>query len=131
MWLIRTKDESTNMNRNLIRLGAAGAAAFYVVVGGLWASDYLPLRNFLAQDEIKKSIIAELGYEGDLDSPEYKASREVEQTYAMTHPDILATQQKLSGYQSLLLWGTIAMGVGVGVLYFTRRRVAPPDDRAS
>lgn len=131
MWLIRTKDESTNMNRNLIRLGAAGAAAFYVVVGGLWASDYLPLRNFLAQDEIQKSIIAELGYEGAFDSPEYNASRAVEQTYAMTHPDILVTQQKLSGYQSLLLWGTIAMGVGVGVLYFTRRRVAPPDDRAS
>jgi hypothetical protein len=110
------------MNRNLIRLGLAGAAAFYVVVGGLWASDYFPLQNFYAQAKVQESIIDEMGVAKAIDSEEYNASRAAEQTYAITHGDIMETERKLALYGSLLLWGTVALGIVGGVLYFTRQR---------
>nr|WP_314135824.1 hypothetical protein [uncultured Brevundimonas sp.] len=50
------------MNKNVTRMGLAAIAAFYVVVGGLWASDYFPLQKFYSQREIKDAIYEKVGY---------------------------------------------------------------------
>ena len=49
------------MNKSVTRIGLAAIAAFYVVVGGLWASNYFPLQNFYHQIEFKDAIIDKLG----------------------------------------------------------------------
>ena len=101
---------------------AAAIAAFYVVVGGLWAADYFPLQNFYAQEEIKASLREELGVVGAIDSQAYQDAMGRQQIYALSHPDIYATEAKLALYGAILLWGTVALGVGGGVLFLTRRR---------
>ncbi|WP_312404520.1 hypothetical protein [Brevundimonas sp.] len=108
------------MNKNVIRLGLAAVAAFYVVVGGLWAADYFPLQKFYAQREIKDGIYEKVGYPDAFRSKEYQAATAYEQTYALTHGSIIETENKLASYKSLLLSATVALGVGGGVLFMMR-----------
>lgn len=110
------------MNKNVIRLGFAAIAAFYVVIGGLWAVNYLPLHKFYAQMEVKDSISDRVGYREASKTKEYKAATAYQERYALSHPDIYSTEARLAFYQSLLLWGSVAIGVGGGVLYLTRGR---------
>jgi len=63
------------MNNNAVRLGLAAIAAFYVVMGGLWAADYLPLHKLSAQDELREELIGEHGYDAAFDTSEYKDAR--------------------------------------------------------
>lgn len=114
------------MNKNVIRLALAAIAAFYVVVGGLWASDYFPLQKFYAQSDVKDALVEKHGFSDAYDSKEYKEASAYQQVYAITHPGIFETEAKLAFYQSLLLWGTVALGVGGGVLLLTRGRKAQP-----
>lgn len=109
------------MNTNVVRLGLAAVAAFYVVVGGLWAADHFPLQKFYAQIEVKDAAVERHGYPAVFQAKEYKEATAYQQTYALTHGDILQTEGKLALYRSLVLWGTIALGVGGGVLFLTRR----------
>lgn len=114
------------MNKNVIRLALAAIAAFYVVVGGLWASDYFPLKKFYAQIELQDTLIKKHGFSEAYDSKEYKESKSYQQTYALTKPGIFETEKKLAFYQSLLLWGSVALGAGGGVLFLTRGRKSQP-----
>ena len=107
------------MNQNTMRLALAAIAAFYVVIGGLWAINYFPLKNFYHQIEVKDTITKKLGYPAAFQSHEYKAAEEAQATYPLSHPDILVTEGRVSFYRSLLIWGTVAMGVGGGVLFLT------------
>lgn len=109
------------MNNNAVRLVLAAVAAFYVVTGGLWTADYFPLQKFYAQAEVKDAIFEKHGVERAFDTPEYKEASAYQETYALTHPGIVETESKLAFLGSLLLWGTIALGVGGGVLLVTRR----------
>lgn len=109
------------MNNNAIRLGLAAVAAFYVVTGGLWAADYFPLQKFYAQAEIRGELLEKHGFDRAFDTAEYTEARAYQQTYAITHPSIVETENKLAFLGSLLLWGTIALGVGGGVLFLTQR----------
>ena len=110
------------MNKNVLRIGLAAIAAFYVVVGGMWASSYFPLQKFYDQIKIKDAIIDKLGYPAAFESADYKAAEQAQATYALSRPDILVTEGRLAFYQSLLTWGTLAIGVGGGVLFMTRGR---------
>ncbi|GAA0655367.1 hypothetical protein [Brevundimonas lenta] len=109
------------MNKNAARLGLAAIAAFYVVTGGLWAADYFPLQKFYAQAEVKDAIAEKVGYPAAFDTKEYDDAYAYQQTYALTHPSIVDTENKLALLGSLLLWGTVGLGVGGGVLFLTRR----------
>ena len=119
------------MNRNLIRLGLAGAAAFYVVVGGLWASTYFPFQTYMNQMERTDEIIDEIGYMAAFESKEYQDLKDRMALYGLTHTDPYETERRLALYGSLLLWGTVALGAGGGVLYFTRRRKGEASGKAS
>lgn len=110
------------MNKNVTRIGLAAIAAFYVVVGGLWASDYFPLQKFYAQAEIKNDLIDKLGYQGAFDSKEYRETTDKLQNYVLTHPSFSETEAKLAFYKSLLFWATVAIGAGGGVLFLTRNK---------
>lgn len=110
------------MNKNVVRIGLAAIAAFYVVVGGLWASQYLPLKKFENQIELKRELVDKLGYDAAHKSKEYKQAEEYNTHYALTSPDLHVTYGRMAFYQSLLLWGTVALGVGGGVLFLTRGR---------
>lgn len=109
------------MNNNAVRLVLAAVAPFYVVTGGLWAADYFPLQKFYAQVEVREELIEKHGFDRAFDTAEYKEARAYEQTYALNHPGIVETENKLAFLGSLLLWGTVALGVGGGVLFLTRR----------
>lgn len=111
------------MNKNVTRMGLAAIAAFYVVVGGLWASDYFPLQKFYAQREIKDAIYEKVGYPEAFRSKEFEAATAYEQTYALTHGSIFETESKLASYKSLLFWATVALSVGGGVLFVTRGKL--------
>ena len=111
------------MNKNVTRMGLAAIAAFYVVVGGLWASDYFPLQKFYAQREIKDAIYEKVGYPEAVRSKEFEAATAYEQTYALTHGSIFETESKLASYKSLLFWATVALSVGGGVLFVTRGKL--------
>ena len=110
------------MNQTTTRTALAAIAAFYVVIGGLWAINYFPLKGFYHQVEVKDAIISKLGYPAALSSVEYKAAEQAQATYALSHPDILVTEGRVAFYKSLLIWGTVAIGVGGGVLFLTRSR---------
>jgi len=113
------------MNKNVIRIGLAAIAAFYVVVGGLWASDFFPLQKFYAQSDVKDALVEKHGFSAAYKSKEYEEASAYQQVYAMTHPGIFETEAQLAFYQSLLMWGTVALGVGGGVLFLTRGRGVP------
>lgn len=112
------------MNKNVTRLGLAAIAAFYVVVGGLWSINYFPLQKFYAQTEAKSVLIDKVGFEQAYRAKEYQAAMEYQERYVLSHPDIITTEGRLAFYQSLLLWGTVAIGAGGGVLFLTRGRGA-------
>lgn len=119
------------MNKNTIRLGLAAVAAFYVVTGGLWAADFFPLQKFYAATEAKSELSDKLGFERAWESPEYKAATAYQETYALSHGDILEAESKLALYRALLLWGTVGMGAAAGVLYVTRGRGSQAAEGAS
>ena len=114
------------MNRNVTRVGLAAIAAFYVVIGGLWAIDYFPLQKLYAQAEIQRAVADRVGYQEAYETQEYKKATAYQERYALSHSDIYGTEAKLAFYQSLLLWGTVAISVGGGVLFLTRAREAQP-----
>lgn len=114
------------MNKNVLRIGLAAIAAFYVVVGGMWASNYFPLQKFYAQIEMKSDLTKKLGFEDAYNSREYKEAIAYTQTYSLTHPGIFETEARLVFYKSLLFWATVAIGVGGGVLFLTRNNRGAP-----
>lgn len=108
------------MSRQVLRIGVAIIAMFYVVIGGLWATSYFPLQKLYATQDTEKSYTQKFGYEKWYESPEYEKVDEYRTTYALTKPDIFVTEARLSLYQSILLWGTVALGAGAVVLFLTR-----------
>lgn len=108
------------MNKNVVRMGLAAIAAFYVVIGGLWASDYFPLRQYYAQTEIKNDLADKLGSINAYKSRKYQEASNVELKYILAHPELFRTESRLTFYQSLLLWATVAFGVSGSVLFMTR-----------
>ena len=104
------------MNRNTVRIGLAAIAAFYVVVGGLWASQHFPLQKFYAQMELKDDLRERLGTLEALNTEEFKRASAYQERYALAHPDIIGTEARLDFYKSLLLWATVGFAVGGGVL---------------
>ena len=126
-WRISHKtNENYQMNKNVVRIGLAAIAAFYVVVGGLWASHYLPLKKFENQIELQRELVNKLGFDAGYESKEYKEAEEYKMHYALTSPDLHVTYSRMALYQSLLLWGTVALAVGGGVLFLTRGRRPQP-----
>lgn len=117
------------MNNNVVRIGLAAIAAFYVVVGGLWASHYLPLKKFENQIERQREIVNKLGFDAGYASKQYKEAEEYKMHYALTSPGLHVTYSRMALYQSLLLWGTIALGAGGGVLFVTRGRKVQANPR--
>lgn len=114
------------MNNTTTRIGLSAIAAFYLVIGGLWAIDYFPLQKLYAQAEIQNTVAERVGYQAAYETQEYKKATAYQERYALSHSDIYGTEAKLAFYQSLLLWGTVAIGVGGGVLFLTRGRGAQP-----
>lgn len=108
------------MNKNVVCIGLAAIAAFYVVVGGLWASHYLPLKKVEGQIELQRELINKLGFDAASDTKEYKEADAYQRHYALTYPYPHVIYSRMALYQSLLLWGTIALGAGGGVLFVTR-----------
>lgn len=114
------------MNTNTKRMVLAAIAAFYVVVGGLWASNYFPMKDFEAQIIRQNELVEEMGFTEARASKAYKKAGASIEHYAMTLPRHHVTMEKLAFYQSILLWGTIALGAGGGVLFLTRSRKSQP-----
>lgn len=112
------------MHRNTVRLALAGVAMFYAVFGGLWAIDYFPMANFYRQSEITKGIMSKSHDYEFLKSEEFQRASRSEEAYIQAHPDLTATRHRIELYQSILLWGTVALGVGGGVLFLTRGKRA-------
>lgn len=111
------------MNTNTKRMVLAAIAAFYVVVGGLWASNHFPLQKFMAQTEIQAELDRKLGPDA-YKSEAYEASHAYKMHYALTAPDVHVTLGRIALYKTLLFWGTIALAVGGGVMFLTRGRKA-------
>jgi len=96
------------MNTNTKRMVLAAIAAFYVVVGGLFLQAYIPVQRFNASVE----------------GPSLTGNRkafEQQMRDAISYPE---NQAKMRRYSSILLWGTLALGAGGGVLFLTRGRKA-------
>ena len=101
------------MNTNTKRMVLAAIAAFYVVVGGLWASNFIPLKQFDAQLERQENA--------DYGTKEYEEA----EAYMLNHVlGYEAKAMKARRYGSIILWGTIALAAGGGVLFLTRGRKA-------
>lgn len=111
------------MNTNTKRMVLAAIAAFYVVLGGLWASNHFPLQKFMAQHEILAELDRKLGPDA-YKSEAYIAAQEYQMAYAVSAPDVHVTLGRIALYKTLLFWGTIALAVGGGVLFLTRGRKA-------
>ncbi|WP_312814890.1 hypothetical protein [Brevundimonas sp.] len=107
------------MNTNTKRMVLAAIAAFYVVVGGLWASNFIPLKHFDAQMARKEKLIDNMGFSAAYDSEEYQ------KTEAYLLNNVLSYEGKVlkaRRFGSIILWGTIALAAGGGVLFMTRGR---------
>lgn len=107
------------MNTNAKRMVLAAIVAFYVVVGGLWASNFIPLKQFDAQMAHKEKLIDKMGFSAAYDSKEYQ------KTEAYLLNNVLSYDGKMvkaRRYGAIILWGTIALVAGGGVLFFTRTR---------
>lgn len=109
------------MKNNATRFTLAALAAFYVVIGGLWATDYFPLHKFYAAQETKDSIAEKIGTIDAYGTQEFQDAEAYQRVYVLSHPDIMTTETKLAIYRALLFWATIAFGAGGAVLFFTRR----------
>lgn len=125
------------MGRQAIRIGVALAAMFYAVAGGMWATSYFPLQQAYAQakkrEEIRESFVKKFGIENWVVSPEnfdstavsaWETANDYMTEYSLRHPDISDTERRIAFYESLLLWGTIALGAGGTVLFLTRGKRA-------
>lgn len=112
------------MNTNTKRMVLAAIAAFYVVVGGLWASNYFPYQKFEAQMGIQRELIEKMGFDAAIESVEYRKSRDIQMDYSYSSPSVEVTFSRISLYETLLMWGTVALAVGGGVLFLTRGRKA-------
>lgn len=66
-----------------------------------------------------------MGFDAAFASKEYQASQAsqaYQMIYAVSAPDVHVTLGRISLYKTLLLWGTIALAVGGGVMFLTRDR---------
>lgn len=121
------------MSRNAVRLTLAAVAVFYVIVGGLWATTYFPLKEFYKQSDAKTNIILSSEGPGWSKDPQYKKADDYMTAYALTHPDLDVVESRIVLYETILLWGTVALAVGGAVLLLTRgkpkgkRSIAPGD----
>ena len=112
------------MNGNIKRAALAIIATFYVVIGGLWATNYFPLKERYRQHDIMRSVV--LSYK-DLswsEDPRYKKADEYITAYALTHDDVVTVEERISLLEAILIWGTVALVVGASVLFLTRQRPA-------
>lgn len=103
------------MNKSVTRIGLAAIAAFYVVIGGLFLQAYIPVKMFDAQ--LDRKVDAAYG------------SKESEEAEAYLSNHVLSydgNEAKAHRYGTILLWGTIALGAGGGVLLLTRGRKSQP-----
>ena len=112
------------MNQQSRRLALAAVSVFYVVIGGMWATNYFPLQKFYSTIKQENAYVEKFGYEKWLQSPEHKNSEDYIALYSLTYPSIDVTENKIGLYQSILLWGTVALGVGAAVLFLTRGKRA-------
>jgi hypothetical protein len=110
------------MNTNTKRMVLAAIAAFYVVVGGLWATNFFPLQKFYNQTQLQHRLHLEHGYYGAKEINAWKKAEEYKTRYVLTHRDLLETEEKIALYMSILMWGTLALGVSGGVFFFGRSR---------
>lgn len=108
------------MHRNTVRFILVGIAVFYAVVGGLWATNYFPLQNALRQTEIQKKLMRKTPPSEWATNAELTKSSDIWTDYVMSHPSFSETRATISLYQSILLWGTISLGVGASVVFLTR-----------
>lgn len=111
------------MNTNTKRMVLAAIAAFYVVVGGLWATNFIPLKRFDAQLAHKEKLIEKMGLSAAYDFKAYKDA----EAYLLNH--VLSYDgkaMKSRRYGSILLWGTLALVAGGGVMFLTRGRQSQP-----
>jgi hypothetical protein len=109
------------MNTNTKRMVLAAIAAFYVVVGGLWASNYIPQKQFDAQMARKEKLIDKMGFSAAFNSKEYEEADAYLLNNVLSY-DFKA--MKARRYGSILLWGTLALVAGGGVMFITRGRKA-------
>lgn len=93
-------------DRNTIRLGLALIAAFYVIVGGLFLQAYIPAARFDAAVEAQIKSDHPYDYSGPAED-------------ALNYD---ANEAKARRYGSLLLWGTLGLGVFLSVVLVTSRR---------
>lgn len=112
------------MHRNTVRLALAGIAIFYAVFGGLWATNYFPLQDHYRQHQIMRDLAASSSGIEYFKSPAYRKANGAVEEYVFTHPDISVTESRIGLFQAILLWGTVALGVGGAVLFLTRGRRA-------
>ena len=109
------------MNTNTKRMVLAAIAVFYVILGGLWASNHFPLQKFMAQTDIQMELDRTLGPDA-YKTEAYQASQDYQMAYAVSAPDVHVTLGRIALYKTLLFWGTIALAVSGGVLFLTRGR---------
>lgn len=112
------------MHRNTVRLALAGIAVFYAIFGGLLATDYFSLWE---SDRLAKAVIQiESKHSGIeyLDDPAYEKAEKALREHVVTHPDDTVVMARIHLLQSVLLWGTVALGVGASVLFLTRGKRA-------
>jgi len=107
------------MNSKPVRLGLAAIAAFYVVVGSLWALDYFPLQGFYKDIKLQESISEKVGFREAFSTPEYREAGARMDAYSLSHS---GAEKKVALYGFILLWGTVALCTGGAVLIFTRSR---------
>lgn len=100
--------KSYQMNNNIVRIGLAAAAAFYVILGSLFLQAYIPVQRFNANVEANAKSVT---YDPDF------ASRNMAD--ALSYTDNLA---EVSRYGSILLWGTVGIATFGGVYVATRQR---------
>lgn len=134
------------MSRNSTRLALAITAVFYAVAGGLWATNYFPLRHLYtetrAREAVMESFIEKFGVEKWATTPEtvdpeavaaWKKHDAYVTKYALNYPAIDVVEARIALYETILLWGTVALAVGGAVLLLTRgkpkgkRSIAPGD----
>jgi hypothetical protein len=113
-----------SMYQKSVRLAISGVIMFYVVVGGLWATNYFPLRGAYRQQEIARKIEMSTDYETWVENKALQKAREYQDRYYSTHVGSDVTQARINLYQLMLLWGTIALGAGVSVMFLTRGKRA-------
>ncbi|MFT4254547.1 MAG: hypothetical protein QM608_18935 [Caulobacter sp.] len=98
----------------------AAVAVFYVVVGGLWATTYFPLKEHYKQHDVMRSIVLSSKDLNWSEDPKYQKADDYVTAYALTHPSLDVIESRIVLYETILLWGTVALAVGGAVLLLTR-----------